>query len=85
VPAVDNDGKPYMGCARCVVGLPSGRFSLRKLLATQRRVDQLWRDKSYVHPFTDEQLAIIAYALGVLSASRLAAGERLEEFCEWPR
>jgi hypothetical protein len=58
------------------------RFSLRKLVAVQRRVEQLQRDKSFVHPFTDEQLGIIAYALGVLSAERLAAGERLDDEVE---
>jgi hypothetical protein len=79
------------------------RFSLRKLAAAQRRVQQVYSDlsvvrapvsegdrrcpecgfsdcdPSFVHPFSAEQLAIITYALGVLSAERIAAGERLDE------
>lgn len=55
------------------------RFSLRKLVAVQRRVNQVAGDESFVHPFTAEQLAIISYALGLLSAERLAGGERLDD------
>jgi hypothetical protein len=51
--------------------------SLEQLVAAQNRVEQVWRDRSFVHPFTDEQLLTIAYALGVLSTERLAVGERL--------
>ena len=52
--------------------------SLTELVDAQNRVEQVWRDRSFVHPFTDEHLATIAYALGLLSAERLAAGEGLE-------
>ena len=52
--------------------------SLEQLVAAQNRVEQLWRDRSIVRPFTDEDLVTIAYALGVLSSERLAAGDRLK-------
>lgn len=55
------------------------RFSLRKLVAAQRRINEIAADPSFVHPFTAEQLAMMSYALGVLSAERLAAGETLDD------
>jgi hypothetical protein len=80
VPAIDNHGKPYTGCPRCVVG-PCFRpaFSLRKLLALQRRLGELYCNRTLVPAFTPEEIAIIGFALGTLSAERLAAGERLED------
>lgn len=60
-------------------------FSLRKLRDVQWRLEQVWRGErglegpAFVHPFTDEQLAIMSHAIGVLAAERLAAGERLTE------
>ena len=86
VAAIDNHGEAYLGCARCTLGPPAaGRTaaslagpSLAQLIAAQRRVEQIWRDDSFVHPFTNEHLATIAYALGVLSTERLTAGERLD-------
>lgn len=82
VPAVDNDGKPYMGCPRCVVGPPRTsvpRISLRKLIAVQRRLGEVYRDRMLVPAFTPEEIAIIGYALGALSAERIAAGEHLDD------
>lgn len=55
------------------------RFSLAKLVGVQRRVELVSRDSASAHPFNTEDLAIIAYALGLLSAERLAAGERLND------
>jgi hypothetical protein len=77
-PAIDNAGQPYVGCARCTLRyLP--RFSLQKLAAAQRRIAEVASDPSFVHPFTAEQLAMMSYALGVLSAERLADGETLAD------
>lgn len=52
--------------------------SLAQLVAAQSRVEQAWREPSRVPAFTEEDLATIAYALGVLSQQRLAAGDSLE-------
>jgi hypothetical protein len=52
--------------------------SLAQLVAAQNQVQQAFRDRSAGQSFTDEHLATIAYALGVLSQERLAAGDRLE-------
>lgn len=91
-PSVDRYGRRYEACAHCPFKRPAPAldvaplvtapptFSLRKLAATQNRVNEVWRDRSLVAPaFTTEQLAVISYALGALSAERLAAGERLDD------
>lgn len=54
-----------------LAGMP--RFSLRKLVAVQRRLARV------ADAFSAGQLAIMSYALGVLSAERIAAGERLDD------
>lgn len=66
------------------VAVPIGRFSLGRLVAAQRRIEEVSRDRSFVHPFSDEQLAIMSYALAVLSAERLAAGEQLAQHDRLP-
>ncbi len=60
------------------------RFSLRKLVAAQQRINEVAGDPSFVHPFTAEQLAMMSFALGVLSAERIAAGETLDDDPEVP-
>lgn len=59
------------------VFVPLGRFKLRTLVAVQNRVEAVRRAGDYVCPFSPVELAVMSYALGALSAERLAAGERL--------
>lgn len=86
VPAVDNHGKAYTGCARCsLVPATPGRSaaslagpSLERLVAARNQI-ALMQGHVYAVRLTDDHIATIAYALGVLSAERLAAGERLDD------
>lgn len=52
--------------------------SLAQLVDARNRI-ALWHlGQSFAEPLTAEHIATIAYALGVLSAERLAAGDRLD-------
>jgi hypothetical protein len=88
VPAVDNDGEAYRGCARCsLVPATPGRSaashdfpSLAQIVAAQDNVRRIWRDATLAGRIIEvEHLATIAYALGVLRAERITAGERLDD------
>lgn len=65
---------------RAQSAIPPGPFSLRKLVGAQKRIEQVACDfDGYVCPFSAEQLAMFSYALGIPTAERLAAGERLDD------
>lgn len=54
--------------------------SLAQLVDAQRRLALISLDDTALYaPLTAGSIATIAYALGVLSAERLAAGERLDD------
>lgn len=51
VQAVDNHGKPYLGCARCIVSLPDGKLAEAvRLVRLTAAVDSLVAEYLVAHP-----------------------------------
>lgn len=50
VQAVDNDGRSYPGCARCIVCLPAGAIQAPRLLRLTAALDALVAEYLVAHP-----------------------------------